>query len=73
MALSQERTERAIRILASTFGTPSNQQRGFSDEDTAVFSAATFLAARMAIRHKTAQSVVRKWYATHGRPGASFT
>lgn len=52
-----------MRILTQGFGTPTNQQRGFASTDAAVFSAATYLAARMALKMRTATTLVRRWYA----------
>ena len=64
--LRPDRVERAMRILTQTFGTPEDQQRGFSSVDVAAFSAATLLAPRMCLKIGTAEKLVRQWYETNG-------
>jgi len=64
MRLRQDRIDRAMRLLTETFGSPKEQQRGFSSVDTAAMSAATLLAPHMFLKFRTAEMLVRQWYAT---------
>jgi len=62
MALSAERKQRAYRILDTTFGSASNQQKGFANEEQAARSAANIIASRMNIKYTTAIELVLNWY-----------
>jgi len=70
MRLRQDRIARAMRLLTETFGSPTNQQRGFASVDLAAMSAATFLAPHMFLKFRTAEALVRQWYATAAEEAA---
>ncbi len=54
---------KAYAILTSVFVHPSNQLKGFANEDAAMLSAATLLNSRMPrIKYETAKELVIGWY-----------
>src|SRR5271155_4132054 len=59
---STERKQFAYRILDTTFGSPSNQRKGFVTEEQSARSAANILTSRMNIKYTTAVELVLNWY-----------
>jgi hypothetical protein len=60
--ISPEKKEHLFRILDLTFGSPTNQRRGFPTEDAAAFSAATLLEGRTKASFPSRVEVVKEWY-----------